>query len=185
MIIGLAGKKQVGKSTVAELLVAQGFERASFAGPLKEMAASLLRSLGMTEDEISAASIDKEVLMPKLGVSYRVMLQKLGTDWGRALNPDLWLMCAESKMAAQDERHVVFDDVRFDNEAGLIRKNGGLVIHLSRETGMEDGHASEAGIGVHDGDVVIVNNGSLEDLKFEIGKTIIGWLMRKSSEAAA
>jgi hypothetical protein len=181
VIIGIAGKKCVGKSTAADLLVAQGFERASFAGPLKEMAASLLRNLGMNETEINAASVDKEAMLPRLGVSYRVMLQTLGTDWGRALNPDMWLLCAESKMPAQDAMHVVFDDLRFDNEAHLIRAKGGLIIHLSRETGLTDSHASEAGIGVHDGDAVIVNNGSFESLEYEIGKSI-GLFMRKRSE---
>jgi hypothetical protein len=164
VIIGIAGKKGVGKSTVAERLVNHGFAQVSFATPLKSMACHLLSEVGMTPAEIRAAELNKEEVMPKVGKSYRVMLQTLGTEWGRSLNPDLWLLCAEHRLEQLSDKHVIFDDVRFDNEASLIRSKGGLIIHLIRKTDMVDGHASEAGVAFHHGDEIVGNNGTVEGL---------------------
>jgi hypothetical protein len=164
LIIGLAGKKRVGKSTVAERLVMHGFEQVSFATPLKSMASVLLRSLGMTNADIHAAALDKEAVLPVLGVSYRSLLQTLGTDWGRTVHPRIWLLCAEHRLAELDQRNVIFDDVRFDNEAELIRDRGGLIIHLIRHTGEMDKHASEFGVLFQPGDELVGNNGTLEGL---------------------
>lgn len=164
MIIGLAGKKQVGKSTVSERLATYGFVRVSFSSPMKEMASHLLKNIGLTPFEIAQAEDNKESIIPQLGKSYRVLLQTLGTEWGRNINPDLWLICAEQRMKQLADKHVIFDDVRFDNEAELIRSKGGLIIHLIRHTGEIDKHASEYGLTFRPGDALVGNNGSLEGL---------------------
>lgn len=66
-------------------------------------------------------------------------------------------------------RGVVVPDCRFDNEADIVRENGGHVIHVCRELppGIEvvKGHASEQGVSIKPGDLQIVNDGSLEDLR--------------------
>lgn len=56
------------------------------------------------------------------------------------------------------EQNVVFDDVRFENEAALIREYGGLIVHIHRPgLPTTDAHASEAGIVVQAGDVMLDN----------------------------
>jgi hypothetical protein len=160
MLIGFTGKKESGKTKAAEFLARKGFTRLSFATPLKGMLSLLLIHLGENE---AACLEDKEKVIESLGVSYRHLAQTLGTEWGRLLiHPDLWVYTAEYRLEGHD--NVVFDDVRFENEAALIRARGGLVIHLSRETGNTDTHTSEAGVRLVAGDAVIRNDGSLETL---------------------
>jgi len=56
---------------------------------------------------------------------------------------------------------VVISDVRFGNEADLIREMGGCVIYLDSGYGLEDGHESERVDLSYD--YVLENRGTLED----------------------
>ena len=160
MMIGIAGKKQAGKTMLATRLEACGFECRSFAAPLKQLSRLLLHQLGLSLADILAAVDHKEVDIPLLGHSYRELLQTLGTDWGRTLNADIWVLCAAHHLATYNPDRVVFDDVRFENEAAFIRARDGLIIHVNRALKRRDNHASEAGIVVRDGDAVVFNNGT-------------------------
>jgi hypothetical protein len=165
MIIGIAGKEDAVNSTVAARLEEHGFGRMSFATTLKNMVSVLLRSVGLSAADIRKAEIDKEAVIPALGVSYRRLCQTLDTDWGRdMINPGLWLMCSARELATSPIEHVVFDNVQFEGEADLIRERGGLIIHVICQSDVVDDHASEAGITLQEGDAVVGNNGSLEGL---------------------
>lgn len=160
MIIGLAGKKQVGKSTAAGCLVEAGFERASFAGPMKEIVEHLLLCVGLSSHDVRYFERNKEEVMPIVGVTMRHLLQSLGTDWGRKLiHPDLWVLAAAQRIDAMlaEGCSLVFEDVRFDNEAAFIRELGGRILHIERDTGLTDEHASELGVKFVPGDVLINN----------------------------
>jgi hypothetical protein len=160
VIIGLAGKKQVGKSTAAGFLVAAGFVRMSFAEPMKEVAGHLLMCMGLSSGDVHFFENHKEELMPVVRVSMRHFLQTLGTDWGRNLiNQDMWVNAAAKRIDDQLRLggSVVFEDVRFENEAAFIRKRGGIILHIERDTGLSDGHVSEAGIKFRPGDALIHN----------------------------
>ena len=166
MIIGLAGKKQVGKSTAAGFLVSAGFVRTSFAEPMKMMLQPLLLGMGVPIVEIHYYESHKEETIPGVGCSMRHLLQTLGTDWGRKLiGPDVWVKSAAGRIRNLNNAGypVVIEDVRFENEAELIRSLGGLVIHIERDTGFSDRHASEVGIKFKVGDVLIDNNNAQLD----------------------
>ena len=81
------------------------------------------------------------------------------------MHPDVWVLVQRSRLARTD-RHVVFDDVRFENEARLIRELGGMIVHLRRPGLVDDDHASECGIGIADNDVVIANDGDVATLRY-------------------
>lgn len=159
MIIGFAGQKRSGKSTAASALLQLGWQRLSFADPLRAMLSSLLLDLGLSSDEVLEAMREKEEVIHPIGRSFRQLAQTLGTEWGRRqVDPDLWIKCAEARLDALDG-HAVFDDVRFENEATLIRSRGGLIVHIRRPgLGDFDNHASEAGLAVKEGDLVLDNN---------------------------
>jgi len=110
----------------------------------------------------------KEQVIPALGVSPRRLMQTLGTEWGRQLiNPDLWLILAKQLLLNYGPGMVIAD-VRFENEAAWVREQGGRVIHIERPDNVTvEAHASEAGIEFkgEEGDIKIVNGGSLEDLQ--------------------
>jgi hypothetical protein len=163
-IIGLAGRKQVGKSTAAEALEGLDFELCSFAYTLKLMARILMGNCGLSEKQKQHAERHKEDILPLIGVSYRYLLQTLGTDWGREkINENLWILAAAHDASVWNQ--VVFDDVRFECEAAWIREQGGLIVHIERPSlAADDAHASEAGIVYGLGDVLVVNDGSEDHL---------------------
>lgn len=170
MIIGFSGKKQVGKSTAAAWLVDKGFVRMSYADEMKRIARQLLIGCGLSEDRVSFYLSNKEVPMDRVGCTMRHFLQTLGTDWGRNLiHPDLWVMAASIQIDALTSpdcrSHIVFDDVRFENEADNIRARGGRIVHILRDIGDTDSHASENGIEIQIEDIVIHNMGNLESLR--------------------
>jgi hypothetical protein len=161
MIIGFAGKKQVGKSTAAGFLCDAGFVRSSFARTLKSMAKVMLLDLGFSEDEIQYFEEHKEEVIPLLSCTMRHLQQTLGTEWGRQLiHPDVWSMTAArcTNGLLNQGVNVVFEDIRFENEAAFIRERGGLIVHIERETRYSDRHESEAGIRFQPGDVMIYNS---------------------------
>jgi hypothetical protein len=64
---------------------------------------------------------------------------------------------------------VIIKDIRFENEAEFLRNHGGTIWHIKREQALKViSHASEKGIKVKDKDIVIQNNGSLEELEFAV-----------------
>jgi RecA/RadA recombinase len=146
VIVGFYGKAGSGKTTAANHLVAQGFVRGKFAGAIKEMVRALLRYKG-----VDAATVErmvesdlKEAPTPVLnGKSPRYVLQTLGTEFGRGmLGTDFWL---DTEMEAKrDVPLLVFDDVRFANEAKAILAAGGIVVKLTRSAGPVLEHSSEA-----------------------------------------
>jgi len=164
MVIALTGLMNAGKSTVADYLVTQhGFAHLKFAHGLK----SMLRTLGLTEDEIEGAR--KELPCDKLnGRSPRYAMQTLGTEWGRVcMGQDFWVNLLVQKVQRFfAHEHVVIDDCRFPNEARAVQQDlGGKVWRISRGVGtVASMHASEVDqIGVV-ADTVVLNNGTIDDL---------------------
>ena len=175
-IIGLAGRKQSGKTTAAKHLEKSGFERLSFAGPIRKMLSALLDDCGYTQDDlVSMLGADKELSIAPFAQSPRYLLQTLGTEWGRdCVNPDLWVLVARQKILLSESDYIVFDDVRFENEAAMIRSLGGLIIHIDRGDVVHDAHASEAGIQDHESDCFVDNDNSLDDFLLDIHCVVAG-----------
>jgi hypothetical protein boklE_20810 len=95
------------------------------------------------------------------------MMQTLGTEWGRSLLPDLWLRVWRHEV--DDQAHCVcVPDIRFDNEAELIRGLGGTIIHVQRKPTADmlavPAHASEAGITRMKGDIIFRNDRGIEKM---------------------
>lgn len=111
----------------------------------------------------------KEVPIPALGKSPRQLLQTLGTEWGRQLvAPNVWIVLAHDQYRARGPGMVI-TDVRFENEARWVRKNKGLVIHISRKDAAPvAAHSSEGGVIMADDDVIIYNDDSLEELQEKV-----------------
>ena len=140
-----------GKTTVAYALKNRGFEIVSFAEPLRSMAYSLLMDLGLTPgDAWRALHESKNDVIPSLGVSGRYLLRTLGTEWGRDLvHQELWLKSWIAR--AGDTPLVVVDDVRFPNEAEMLRKRGAVLWLITSEREgfeqVEANHRSDGALG--------------------------------------
>ncbi len=154
-LIGIAGKARSGKDTATNYLLEKlgdDWSSASFADPMKAM-------LGVIGVNCSDAA--KDLPKNQYGVSTRHMLQTLGTEWGRdGIGSDFWIDVFEMYNAGQC---VIVPDVRFENEAELIREHG-VLIHMQGRGGTCGNHVSEQSLPIKDGDIVISNNGSLSEL---------------------
>ncbi len=183
-LIGLTGAAGSGKTTAMNwVLKNHNTNRMSFAGPLKVMTRELIRTaLPKGWDHDAGAYIEdpvlKETPIPFLGnLTARRLMQTLGTEWGRqTLHPDFWVGIAAAKVERQlgstfkkSDRvpiKVIFDDVRFENEAMMIRAYGGVIVRVIRPE-----HDKPPEIASHlsesmsfAADIDIVNDGSVEDL---------------------
>lgn len=170
LLIGLAGKARSGKDTVADALVArEWFCKTAFAAPLK---AGVRAMFDLTTEHTDGAL--KETVLPHLGVSPRQLMQWLGTEYGRQLiGESVWVDVVLKQWATiqAQSRHprLVVSDVRFDNEAQALRDAGGTIMHIFRDDAdAVQSHASEAGVKIVGGDVLVDNNGTLDDLKAEV-----------------
>lgn len=70
-----------------------------------------------------------------LPITARTVLQRVGTDWGRALDPDVWVRAALNRWEAQAQwegqpRRLVLTDGRFRNEALAAKARGAMVAFL-------------------------------------------------------
>lgn len=161
ILIGTAGPAGSGKDTVADYLVkCHGFEKMAFAGPLKAM----LAVVGLPEPEDRAM---KEQLIPGFEFTWRKAAQELGTSWGRGLEETIWLKLAKlhlDRRCQQGAGRIVFTDLRFENEAAMLRDLGAQVWHIigrQADLGASAGHVSEKKLDFFDGDRIINNDGHL------------------------
>lgn len=147
LLIGLTGRANSGKSTVAAYLdMAFGCEQIAFADPIVDMIGALFHAAGI--DGAWMVERDLKEQPTALGFSYRHLAQTLGTDWGRLkLAPDFWLRVARHKLDSPELHgtNVVISDVRFPNEAELITQRGGVVVRVVRDMSYQvRRHVSEA-----------------------------------------
>jgi hypothetical protein len=110
------------------------------------------------------------------GRSPREVMQSFGTDWGRKLiHPDIWVRRVENKLVHFNR--CLLSDVRFDNEAQMIKRNGGVIWHIERKNNpfaVNTGNESEHGIDDRYIDWVIHNDGDMDQLRAEIANAMAG-----------
>lgn len=178
-IIGVNGERGVGKDTFFKFLKKHSslnLERDAFADRLKVSAAA---ALGINEDPIAWANDCKENLEiivvrtdegdPNNGViehslSGRQYLQFYGTEAHREVfDEDFWINQVLDAPRTCDI--LVITDVRFPNEAEVIRKRGGVVWRVNRDMDREaDTHASEQRLPDNLVDMEIDNNARPREL---------------------
>ena len=173
VIIGFAGKKGCGKSTAATHLCQKlGFVKHSFADPLKAMTYQFIKGFGYSDMDVDHyMRVDKEFPIPLIGRSARLIMQTLGTEWGRnCIRDDVWVRVERYRLISTKAQWIVYDDIRFENEAELIRDKGGVIIHIDRDDLVDpDHHASERGIINHDDDLFIDNDADdVKDFLFDL-----------------
>lgn len=206
MIVGLTGYARSGKDTVADIMVRDyGFEKRSFAGPLKKMLRTLDPIITADWDYVPLGGCgergccgDDEVidtipirlselndyteddLKECFDGEYRRLLQVLGTDCIRAIDPDFWVKAAVQdlnvlQMVNPDAR-IVFTDCRFPNEAEMILANGilGNVDRLG--VNMDPAaHESEQFIGRLGEQFTFLNDGTLGELEVGVHERLAEW----------
>lgn len=170
-IIALAGKAGSGKDTVAKILAEEVLDHCAvlaFANRLKRM---LEVGLEVNLDDMSRA--EKEAPVDHLAglgaITPRHLAQTLGTEWGRAIHPDLWVYLLAMDVETMFAPVVVITDCRFPNEVEFVHKRRGVVWWIERDgIAPVRAHASENSIGPQDCDRTILNLGTLDDLAITV-----------------
>lgn len=163
-IIGIVGVAGSGKTLVWRHLVEQyGFQKVSFSAPAKRM---LVHGLGLPAEQIDGD--DKERPDPLLcGRTGRQLTRSIISDWGRrhvgrAIWCNIWRRDA-SQIVGLDG-NVLADDVRYPDEADVIRELGGQIWRVYRPGLNSAGQATEnAQKGIEE-DHLLANATTIPDL---------------------
>ena len=188
-LIGLAGRKESGKSELASICNKYGYETLSFATPLKTLIANLL---GITIADVNKlknanntyvlqsmdliflskeTDIPIEIIKEKCGdksfKNTRELMQFIGTDLIREYCSDWHINKVREIIETNNDKNFVIDDVRFPNERELIESLGGTLWFVIRpKLDNVSNHISETALKWQEFDNIIVNNKSLEYLKY-------------------
>lgn len=165
-IIGITGKARSGKDTLAAALTSGGYERRGFADTLKTLTASLAGE----HPDLYFSDVTKEEHCPSLGMTRREALQNVGKGMRDALGPDIWANILVRVWQQDGEPMLVVPDVRYDNEAEILREAGAIIIQVCRPnnvglTGSAAAHESERGVSGHLVDIFHHNDGTIEELQ--------------------
>ena len=166
ILIGLTGRARSGKSTASEHLVGTYMlEHYAFADPLRD---GLMAIFNLDPSDFEGDR--KEQPLAWLDRSPRQLMQSMGTEWARnTVHPDVWVKLAEQNLDYMTKAlgavlGFVVSDVRFENEAELIRRRGGTIVHISRADAQAvNPHVSEAGVAGNKDDLLMLNNGTVEE----------------------
>lgn len=174
ILIGFGHKRQRGKDTSARYLMREMFARNilveadAFAGPLKEVCATVF---GFSHEQLNTA-VEKEKVDPFWGFTPRWALQAVGTEAFRGtIDKEVWVKSLERRYQSNKGSRVI-TDVRFPNEAQMVRRLGGYLVRCNRDVQYDpkcDDHPTEVSLDSwEDWDFEIDNNGSKDYLEQQI-----------------
>jgi phosphomevalonate kinase len=132
--LGLAGKAGAGKDYVCELIqgiyAAHGLraERVAFADGLKQ---DIEETLGLNRGTCQSIPVLRQKpYTPEV----RALLQWWGTELRRSQDEDYWVKKGMEMIERSTADLVIVTDVRFANEAEIIRDHGGIVAEVFAES---------------------------------------------------
>jgi hypothetical protein len=183
MIIGISGKIGSGKDTLSivinyladksapdsfnrweQPLEEYTYKNKKYAENLKCMVCFLIgcNRIDLEDREFK----EKELGEEWDGLTPRKILQLLGTEAGREIiHPNIWVNSLFADYTT--DSNWIITDVRFPNEAQAIKDRGGIIIRIERPGGESHcggAHASETALDDYDFDIVINNDGTIDEL---------------------
>ena len=190
MIIGICGLIGCGKGTVGDILVDDyGFTKLSFADKLKDGVATVFnwdRAMleGDTVESREWRESQDDFWTKETGrtITPRLVLQEFGTDCMRkGFDNGIWVSLVKQELVRYPNKNFVIPDVRFPNEANMIKSIHGEVWRVRRgqdpvwmrmyqDIGVEpkDVHESEWRWAKVDFNNVIYNDLGIEELRSQV-----------------
>lgn len=195
-VIGLTGLQGHGKTEIGDLLAdLTGFHKVAFGDAVKRACAGLYNiNLAVFYEGDHGVDRNTTVIAP-YGLTIRQMMRNMGDAMKSNNGGSFWidlLKCDIERMSEKGPlRGIIVEDIRYDednpwgpdcNEAGAVRDWGGTILHIDAMSRVgrkeiHETHSSEKGVKRLDGDVVINNNDSLENVRDQIESLIKtnGW----------
>lgn len=169
MIIGFGCTAQCGKDTAAMYLRSKFAHKAvqvSFADKLKD---TVIELFDLTREQCYGSIEYKETIDARYNLSPRQIMMFVG-DKLREVYAPVWIDHVFNKtiprLEVQGNSLFIISDVRYKNEADLIRSHGGQVVRILRDNSgvhLSKDHPSENALLDYSFDHIIENNGSFED----------------------
>ena len=165
-LIGLHGKPRVGKDTVANYLMSKrSFRRYGPSVRVKDTAAVMFDVPREYFDDDNM----KDQVDPFWGITYRQMAQKVGKESSRdVFGDDIWMRHVEKQLKILDPCFgFILADIRYASEIKWIKEHGGDVYYVLRGNApksSDQGHVVDAGLPLDLADILIYNDGTIEEL---------------------
>ena len=169
MIIGLSGYAQSGKDTVAGMLIGlHQYDNRSFAEPMRTALYTLNPVVTPHGDRLQTVVDEHGWEYAKKYTDARRLLQVFGTEVGRNMFGDNFWVEQAFKGLSSSQR-IVFTDVRFPNEAEMIKLMMGEVWRVQRPGYVPvNDHPSESAMDDWKFDRIVLNNAGLDSLKSQV-----------------
>jgi len=132
-IIGISGKRESGKSSLAKFMTEYGYTRVSLANPLKEMCKALYN---LNDEQVYGKDKETPTIYKRSGGEFltpRDILIREGC-LKRSIDPNFWCRLLAQSIENDyffDEKFVI-DDIRFLNEITYFKKFGAKFVRLER-----------------------------------------------------
>lgn len=199
-LVGLTGWKQSGKNTAAQVLVDHlGFVPDAFADDLKGIVYDIRGISVRVPATVLSSDPRRPMHKPEQFLPYQEVVDRLGLDNAKELVPDVrlilqtfgteamrsrfgervWSDRVMARVAARRAEpwppRTAVTDVRFPDEADVLRSAGGLLIRVVRPGQVlpEGAHASEAAIASLEVDAEVVNDGSVALLHARVLEALV------------
>jgi len=205
-VVGITGASRAGKDSAAQAFIDLGYQRAGFADKLKDLAWELnpILRCSFTWTTIEGGGLNArqypepfgERLQTIVGANdvehwerakdlypeVRAFLIDLGNSARAVLGADIW----RDTLLRSAPWPLVVPDVRFLNEVSALRTaadravRGCLIVRVTRP-----GHEPsdfEREVREVDADIEVVNDGTLEDLHFQVQSKFLDWMATNPSE---
>lgn len=181
-LVGMSGYAQSGKDTVGQILHDQhGFRRLAFADSLRELALKIDPFVPLPHETIipegwqTLSGLVQHVGWEEAKTSGEVrrFLQDLGTGCREVIDPDCWIKPVLRQIKSDRNFPTVITDVRFPNEAKMIKQLGGVVWRISRPGyGAVNAHLSERSMDSWAFDHFLINDSSITELSHFVNEAL-------------
>jgi hypothetical protein len=149
--VGFVGRAGSGKDTAFHAIEPFGYKRIGFADKVRECALAIdpIIEVTMFDEPLDYVRLSKVVEwvgwdQAKQIADVRRTLQRLGTEMGRQIiDPELWVNLAIRSTHDHHPAPIAFTDVRFANEARMIRAAGGVIVGIRRSGTSIDDEAAQ------------------------------------------
>lgn len=193
-LFGLSGYAQAGKDSVGKILINSGYVRLAFADALRDglYAMDPWIQVEPVEDEWGVDADPRRLQdavdcvgwddAKRIYPEVRRLLQTYGTEGGREVHgDDCWISVVKRKILdagmPEADRKFVITDVRFPNEAELVRSLGGYLVRVTRPGTEPAGeHVSERALDRYPFDFHVFNDSTLAELQTTVQIELPSWV---------
>ena len=136
-------------------------------------------------DVYSAEEVNDLFVQETISVTPRLLLQTIGTDIVRTINPDIWVnklmndyISYADAISGNSEikklyPNFIITDMRFPNEVKAVKKKDGIVIRINRESDYNSNHSSEIALDDYENFDYTIDNNNCIDCLIEKVKEIL------------